>query len=125
MNIISSRTHGVLDYIVGVLLIVSPQIFGFAQGGMESRIPVILGVAAIIYSLVTNYELGLVKWLPFRAHLTLDVLSGLFLAASPWLFGFADLVWVPHVVLGLVELGAVLMTRRTTEISHPGRPAHT
>lgn len=47
-------------------------------------------------------------------HLMLDLGSGLLLAASPWLFGFADGtattdgVWVPHLVLGLVEVLASL-----------------
>jgi hypothetical protein len=111
MKIISRRVHGMLDYIVGLLLIFSPKLFGFDTGGMESRLPVMLGVAAIVYSLITNYELGLVKVVPFRVHLGLDVLNGLLLASSPWLFHFADRVWVPHLVLGLLELGAVMMTR--------------
>src|SRR4051794_16143563 len=110
MKIISRRTHGILDYVVGLLLILSPKIFGFDTGGIESRLPVILGIAAIVYSLVTNYELGFLKFLPFRVHLALDVISGLLLATSPWTFHFADRVWVPHFVLGLIELGAVIMT---------------
>jgi hypothetical protein len=86
---------------------------------------VILGVSALVYSLLTNYELGLFKVLPFRGHLALDVMSGVLLVLSPWLFQFADQVWVPHLVLGVVELGAVLMTRTTrSEHGVPGAPAH-
>src|SRR4051812_44352620 len=82
---ISSRTHGILDYVVGAILILSPKIFGFDTGGPESRVPMILGAATIVYSLFTRYPLGLFKVLPFRFHLGLDALSGLLLAASPWL----------------------------------------
>jgi hypothetical protein len=127
MKIISRRTHGFLDYIVGLLLIFLPKIFGFDTGGIESRIPFILGLAALIYSLVTNYELGLFKFLPFRAHLALDVASGLLLAVSPWLFQFADRVWGPHLAFGLIELGAVWMTRTSASehrVNEPGAPAH-
>jgi hypothetical protein len=49
--------------------------------------------------------------IPMSTHLILDMLSGTVLAASPWLFGFADEVWVPHVVLGILEVGAGLMTQ--------------
>jgi hypothetical protein len=45
-------------------------------------------------------------------HLTLDAGSGLLLAVSPWLFGFANWVWAPHLVLGLIELSAALMTQK-------------
>jgi hypothetical protein len=126
MNI-SRRTHGYLDYIVGVLLILAPRLFGFNNGGPEDRVPEMLGVATLVYSLLTNYELGLLKVLPFKAHLTLDVLSGNFLALSPWLFGFADRVWAPHVIVGVVELAAVAMTRRSASehpTGFPGTPAH-
>jgi hypothetical protein len=34
------------------------------------------------------------------------------LALSPWLFGFSDYVWQPHLIVGLLEIGTSLMTRR-------------
>ena len=111
MRFIPTRVHGMLDYIVGILLILAPRIFGFQNGGPEDRIPVTLGVLALIYSLLTRYELGLFKLIPFRIHLSLDFLSGVFLAVSPWAFGFSDRVWAPHLVVGLLEIGASLMTR--------------
>lgn len=115
MKIIGTHTHGMLDYVVGVLLIAAPWIFGFANGGPETRVPVTLGVAALVYSLITRYELGLIKALPFRAHLTLDFLSGVFLAASPWIFGFADVVYLPHLLFGLFEILAAVSTRTATD----------
>ena len=112
MRFIPSRVHGILDYVVGVVLIFAPRIFGFQNGGPEDRIPVILGVATLIYSLLTRYELGLIKVIPFRVHLTLDFLSGVFLAISPWVFGFSERVWVPHLLVGVFEIGAAMMSHR-------------
>ena len=111
MRFISTRTHGWLDYSVGLLMIFAPWLFNFAGGGAETWIFVVLGAAALLYSLLTRYELGLIKAIPMRAHLTLDFLSGVLLALSPWLFGFADLVATPHVVFGLFEIGAALCTQ--------------
>jgi hypothetical protein len=110
MKIISTHTHGILDYIVGLTLAASPWLFGFARGGVETTLPVILGLGALVYSLLTRYELGLFKVLPFRAHLTLDFFSGLLLAVSPWMFGFKDYVYLPHLIFGLLEIGAAMMT---------------
>ena len=110
MRVIPTRVHGILDYLMGLVLIASPWIFGFADGGARQWVPVALGVAALIYSVLTDYELGLARMIPMSIHLVLDFASGAFLAASPWIFGFADDVWVPHVVLGLIEIGAVLMS---------------
>lgn len=114
MRFLSTRVHGMLDYLMGLLLIASPWLFGFAgeADGAATWVPVALGLGAIGYSLFTDYELGVVRKLPMPTHLLLDLGSGVLLAASPWLFGFADVVWVPHLVLGLLEVGAALVTER-------------
>ncbi len=98
---------------MGLLLIAAPWIFGFARGGAETWIFVILGAGALVYSLLTNYEMGVVKKLPMPVHLLLDAMSGILLAASPWLFGFSDYVYMPHLIFGLFEIGASLITQKT------------
>jgi hypothetical protein len=111
MRFIGTKTHGYLDYIMGALLIAAPWIFDFDRGGAETWVPVILGASAIIYSLMTDYELGMARKISMRTHLTLDLMSGILLAASPWIFGFADYVWQPHLILGILEIGASLFTK--------------
>ncbi len=84
---------------------------GFARAGGETWIPVILGTVMLVYSLFTDYEYGALKILPVKAHLLIDLLSGAFLAASPWMLGFAGYVYLPHLVLGIAEIGAALVTK--------------
>ncbi len=105
MRALPTRLHGLLDYTVGLLLIALPWLFGFARGGAETWVPVIVGAGAIAYSLFTDYELGLVRRIQMPVHLWLDVLAGALLAVSPWLLEFDPVVWVPHVVVGLLEIG--------------------
>jgi hypothetical protein len=113
MRIIPTRLHGVLDYLIGIILVIAPFVLHFEESTAATYVPVILGAAAIVYSLFTDYELGMFKALSMRAHLWLDLLSGVVLAASPWLFGFSDYVYLPHLVLGIVEILASLMTKKT------------
>lgn len=113
MKIIETKTHGYLDYLVGLLLLVLPGIIGLDVNSPEGIVPMVLGLAAIIYSLLTAYELGISKLISMRTHLVLDFLSGALLAASPWLFGFADTVYLPHLVLGIFEIIASLITKTT------------
>jgi hypothetical protein len=125
MRFISTKTHGIIDYLMGVFLIISPWLLGFSRGGAESFVPIVLGVVVIAYSLLTRYELGVIKAIPMSGHLTLDFLGGAFLAASPWLFGFSHLVSTPHLVLGLLEMGAALTTSTEPEwaaTTHRGKP---
>lgn len=123
MRFIPTRIHGMMDYAIGLLLIAAPWLLGFGQGGAETWVPVILGAGVIAYSLMTDYELGYARMIGMRTHLALDGVGGAFLLISPWLFGFADQVWIPHVVIGLLEMGAAFCTE---QIPYKGRRrAHT
>lgn len=117
MRVIPTRIHGFLDYGVALLLIASPWILGFADDGAEQWVPVALGVFVIVYSLVTDYELSVARMLSMPAHLGLDMASGAVLALSPWLFGFADEVWVPHLIFGILEIGASLLTQQVQGVT--------
>ena len=119
MRVIPTQIHGYVDYLMGVVLIAAPWLLGFADGGPEQWVPVVLGAGVIVYSLLTDYELGVMRMIPMPVHLGLDVLGDAFLAISPWLFGFSDVIWWPHVVFGLLEIGAGLMTQ-----SSPGYGAN-
>jgi hypothetical protein len=122
MRFIPTRIHGMMDYLVGVLLIAAPWLFDFDRGGAETWVPVILGAGVILYSLFTDYELGAVRRLSMPTHLMLDFGGGLLLAVSPWLFGFSEYVSTPHLVVGLIEMATSLMTRRVPDTGH--RAAH-
>ena len=115
MRVIPTKVHGVLDYLSGLLLIASPWLFDFANGGAAQWVPVLVGATILLVSLVTDYELSVAKLVPMRTHLALDVLSGALLAASPWLFGFSELVYWPHLLLGVAEIGAGLLTRQVPD----------
>lgn len=110
MRFIPTKVHGIMDYLMAVLLMASPWIFGFANGGYAQWVPFIVGVMIIGQSLFTNYEVSLIQRIPMKTHLSLDVITGLVLAASPWIFGFAEFVYLPHLVLGILEIGAALTT---------------
>ena len=113
MRFIPTRVHGVLDYLVGALLIAAPWLLNFDRGGAETWVPVILGIGALVYSFLTNYELGIIRRIPVGTHLGLDVVSGVLLALSPWLFGFSSYVFWPHLILGIFEIIAALTTQTT------------
>ena len=115
MRFIPTRTHGVIDYVVGALLIAVPYLLGFADGTAAQWVPQLLGLVAIGGAMLTDYELGVMRVIPMPVHLGIDIASGVLLAASPWLFGFADRVFWPHLIVGIMESGAGLTTRTVPE----------
>jgi len=109
-----------IDYASGALFIVAPYLFGFADGTAAQYVPQVLGAGILIMSLVTDYELSVARLIPVPLHLMVDVAGGVLLAASPWLFGFSDRVYWPHLIFGLAEIGAGLMTRTTPDTAGRG-----
>ena len=121
---IPTRIHGILDYTVGLFLLASPWLLDFHHSGTATWVMVVMGGGALLYSLFTDYELGVIKRIPMPVHLGLDAVSGVLLAASPWLLGFTETTWKPHLVLGAMELLVVLLSRRRPSYaSRPTRPA--
>lgn len=113
---IDSTLHGVTDYSVGTLLMtVFPKMAGIE--GTESATQIrTAGAIHAGYSTLTDYPLGVVKVLPYQAHLALDAIGAIALAATPFVTGQykqGPKHWVPHVALCLFELGSLLMTDPT------------
>jgi hypothetical protein len=128
MRFIPTKLHAPLDYIVGAGLIAAPWIFQFSDLTTPTVLSIVLGIGLIVYSLFTDYELGVWRMFPMAVHNLFDIGAGALLAASPWIFGFADdgtNVWAPFVVVGIAAIGLGLTTkqkggysyRRTTAVA--------
>lgn len=66
--------------------------------------------------MLTDYPLGMVKALPFKAQLVMDAIGALALAAAPFVTGQykrASDQWAPQVALCLFELASLVMTDPT------------
>jgi hypothetical protein len=111
MKIITTKVHGCLDYTVAILLIISPWALRFSYNRTATIVMVLSGLITILYSLITDYEYSVARLISMKTHLILDALSALLLIISPWLFGFHEDVYLPHVIFGIVELLAVSMSQ--------------
>ena len=111
MKIIPTKTHGIVDYLYGIALILLPWIWDDSATGLDSLIPVLLGISVISMSLMTDYETSLLRIIPMKTHLVIDMFSGIFLASSPWIFNFKDSIYLPHVIFGLTAIITALLTK--------------
>ena len=116
MKPVDATLHGVVDYQAGALLMtVLPRLTGI-EGTRAARQIRTAGAIHAGYSTITDYPLGVVKALPYQAHLALDAVGALALAATPFVTGQykegAD-QWVPHVALCAFELASLLLSDPT------------
>ena len=113
---IDATLHGITDYTVGTtLLTVFPRLTNI-RGTESARQIRAAGASHLSYSVFTDYPVGIVKALPFRAHLVLDGLGALALAATPFATGQwrkGTKHWLPHVALCLFELSSLALTDPT------------
>ncbi len=113
---VDATLHGVVDYTAGAFLMTAfPKVAGIEGTRAASQIRR-AGAIHAGYSTLTDYPLGVVKVLPFQAHLALDAVGAVALAATPFVTGQfrkGRRHWIPHVALCLFELASLALTDPT------------
>jgi hypothetical protein len=124
---INTKLHAILDYALAFLLLL-PWIVTFNAKSPDSILFFFLGSIIIIYSLMTDYELGMVKLIPMKAHLAFDFVSGLILVLTPLLFDMYSyyMYWPAMLGVAMILLSvfsssvSYRITRRDLDITRPG-----
>lgn len=114
LRVIPTSVHSAVDHVVGPTLIAAPTVLGLDSASPEGVAPRVNGVAAAIYSNLTDYELSLKNVIPMKLHLALDAMSGAALAAIPLATGArkrGTRHWLPHAMLGAFEIGMAMLTQ--------------
>src|SRR3954469_401105 len=94
--------HGVVDYTAGALLTTAFPLVAGIEGTRSARQVRLAAAIHAAYSTLTDYPLRVGELLPFKAHLAIDALGAVALAATPFATGqFKDgrRQWLPHVGL--------------------------
>lgn len=84
MNILTSKSHGILDYLFSIFLLSSPTLF--QMEGNLCTITYVLGVAHLLTTMFTRFEFGLIKIIPFRIHGLIEIFVALVLIGLAFWF---------------------------------------
>jgi len=109
MRVVPTLFHGIVDYLVGLLVIALPFVLDLTGG--PRVVLIILGAAVILYSFLTDYELGAVRFLRIRFHLLLDAVFGISMLISPWLFDVPAARRWPIYFIGALALVLTMITQ--------------
>lgn len=88
MNGLSARAHGAFDYLFVAALALAPLLLPL--GPTAALICYTVAVAHLLVSLITDYDMGAARVIPFAVHGGIEAAISAFLIASPWLFGFDE-----------------------------------
>ncbi len=114
MNIqfLPQKIHGMLDYAVALTLVVVPFVLDFrADSEFAHWLSVVAGVGLFVYSLATDYSVGVVSAITIRQHLALDFIAGALFVALAIVGGFSTEAAAFYGVVGAAVLAVVAVTK--------------
>ena len=124
LRVIPTNVHSAVDHVVGPALIAAPTVLRLERTSPEGIVPRANGIAAAVYSNLTDYELSVKNVIPMKLHLALDAVSGATLAAVPLATGAHRRGlrhWLPHALVGGFEIGMAALTQAEPPTSRARR----
>ncbi len=131
MRFITPLLHGMLDYVVAIVLVTFPAVLGSEFSGAvadpawltAATLSISIGVILFLYSLLTAYPDGLVRVIPFKVHLAIDAIAALALIALPFVLpnAYGEIGKWAHIGTGIVVLIVVALTNPSAPMRSPSQ----
>jgi hypothetical protein len=116
MRFLPTSIHGILDYTSALALLLMPRLLD-GESATAAMIFQGAGLLTLLSSLMTRYELGLLRAFPMGVHLTIDFLMGIaFLACAFLLPNETQAVRNAFLIFGVLCLGAALFTKTRSTV---------
>lgn len=115
-RLVTRRVHAYLDYPVALSLIVLPFVLQLGSSNpLAFWLAVVTVAAAFVLTLFTDRELGMIRVVPYKFHMGMDLAVGLLFVAAPSIFGFAGIDAWYYWVNGAAVLLAVGLHKPTND----------
>lgn len=116
MKFVTKQIHAYLDYPVAFALIGLPFLLGLGESNpLAFTLSVVTGVAALLLTILTDHQTGLIRVVPYRVHLIVDFLVGVVFVLAPFIFSFEGLDAYYYWINGAAVLFVVSMHK--TEVA--------
>ncbi len=92
MRFITKKIHSYLDYPVAISLMVLPFLLGLGETNpVAFYLSVIVGIAALGLTILTDHQTGLLPVISYRLHLLVDGAVAVLFLVAPFIFSFEGL----------------------------------
>jgi len=85
MKVINSKTHGIIDYLVVLFLAASPSLFNLPE--TTSLFTYVLAGIHLTLTVLTQFELGLIKVIPLKIHGWIELVVAIALVGVAFYLG--------------------------------------
>lgn len=120
IRFITRKIHAFLDYPVAFALLGLPVLLGLGESNpLAFWVSVVTGSAALLLTILTDHETGIIRVLPFSFHVAVDFLVGLTFVAVPFVLGFSGLDAWYYWLNGGAVLSVITLSRPLSESRTP------
>jgi len=119
---ITKTIHAYLDYPVALSLMIMPFVLQLGSSNpLAFWLATIAGAAAFVLTVFTDHRLGLIRVIPYRAHVAVDFMVGVAFLLAPFLLGFSGLdawyYWInAAAVITVVSLNEPIQSESTGHV---------
>ena len=118
MRFITKEIHSWLDYPVAFALITMPFLLGLGEtNALALTISPTIGVAALLLTIFTDHQTGLVPVLPYNVHLAVDLAVGLLFLVLPLALGFAGLDAAYYWLNGIAVVAVIGLSKPENDMA--------
>jgi hypothetical protein len=118
MRFVTKTIYAWLDYPVALALIALPFLLGLGtSNALALTISPVVGVAAFLVTVFTDHHLGLIRVLPYKLHLAVDLAVGLLFLILPFVLGFGGLDAAFYLLNGVAVVAVIGLSKPQTEMA--------
>ena len=115
---VTKQIHAYLDYPVAIALMVLPFVLGLgASNPLALVIAPVVGITAFLLTVFTDHQLGMVRLLPYRFHLAVDLAVGVVFLILPFALGFSGLDAAFYWINGAAVVAVIALSKPEAEAS--------
>lgn len=109
---VTKQIHAYLDYPVAIALMVLPFLLGLgASNPLALVIAPVVGISAFLLTVFTDHQLGMVRVLPYRFHLAVDLAVGVVFLILPFALGFSGLDAAFYWINGAAVVAVIALSK--------------
>ncbi|MCX6856083.1 MAG: hypothetical protein NTV80_14380 [Verrucomicrobia bacterium] len=92
LRFVTKTVHSYIDYPVALSLMALPFVLGLGVTNPAAKwLSIVTGIAALLLTLLTDHQTGVIRVIPYSVHVAVDRLVGLTFLAAPFALGFTGL----------------------------------
>lgn len=118
MRFVTKTIHAWLDYPVALALIALPFALGLgASHSLALIISPVIGIAAFLLTVFTDHHLGVIRVLPYKLHLTVDLGVGVLFLILPFALGFSGLDAAYYWLNGAAVVAVIALSKPEADLA--------